>query len=229
MRVFESRERRRQFVLAALGVALAFAGLYALVRRYLPFLTSGAELRALVAEAGAFGPLVFIGVQAAQVVVAPIPGQATAFVSGYLFGAVRGTVYSLVGVTIGSFVAFWLSRRYGRPFVERAIRAEVLARFDAFVEEAGTLGLLVVFLVPGLPDDAVCFAAGLTDVRLRKLVAIVIVGRTPAYVLVNLSGASLAEGDFRLSVLLALATLALSVWGILRREWLLERLERWAG
>jgi uncharacterized membrane protein YdjX (TVP38/TMEM64 family) len=148
----------------------------------------------------------------------------TAFASGYLFGSVLGTVYSLVGVTIGSAVAFWLSRRYGRPFVANVVQDDLLARFDAFVDEAGTVSLFVIFLVPGLPDDILCFVGGLTDIDLPKLVAISFFGRLPAYLLVNLSGSGLARGDLRLTVVTLLILLVCSAWGFLKRDWLLTHL-----
>lgn len=226
MHVFESKRRRRQFVVAAVAVVLLGVGLAHLVRTQIPYLTSTTELRAAVAGFGPLAPLAFIGLLAAQVVLAPIPGHAMGFVSGYLFGSVLGTVYSLVGITIGSAIAFWLSRRFGRPFVERVIREDLLERFDAFVAKTGLLGLFVVFLLPGLPDDLLCFVGGLTDIDLWKLVAIALVGRAPAFVLANVTGSSLASGDLGLTVLLGLLFLAGAVWGFLRRDWILDGLAR---
>jgi uncharacterized membrane protein YdjX (TVP38/TMEM64 family) len=224
MRVFESRTARRRFVAAAALVVVGVAGLWLFVREYLPILTDSAALRRFVDSWGVLGPLAFIAVQAIQVIVAPIPGQITAFASGYLFGSVLGTVYSIVGVTVGSAIAFWLSRRYGRPFVASVVRDDLLARFDGVVDDAGGVGLFVIFLVPGLPDDVLCFVGGLTDIDLWKLVAISFFGRLPAYVLVNVSGSGLANEDLGLTVVTLLLLLVGSVWGFLNRERLLAYL-----
>jgi len=35
---------------------------------------------------GIWAPLVFIAIQALQVIIAPIPGEATGFLGGYIFG-----------------------------------------------------------------------------------------------------------------------------------------------
>jgi uncharacterized membrane protein YdjX (TVP38/TMEM64 family) len=43
-------------------------------------------------------------------------------------------------------------------------------------------------LLPGLPDNLACFAAGLTRIPLRKLVLAVIVGRFPAALALALFG-----------------------------------------
>jgi uncharacterized membrane protein YdjX (TVP38/TMEM64 family) len=225
MRVFESRAARRRFVAAAALVVVGVAGLWLFVREYLPILTDSAALRRFVDSWGVLGPLAFIAVQAIQVIVAPIPGQITAFASGYLFGSVLGTVYSIVGVTVGSAIAFWLSRRYGRPFVASVVRDDLLARFDGVVDDAGGVGLFVIFLVPGLPDDVLCFVGGLTDIDLWKLVAISFFGRLPAYVLVNVSGSGLANEDLGLTVVTLLLLLVGSVWGFLNRERLLAYLK----
>lgn len=227
MGIFRSAADRRRSIVAAAGLVVLFGGAYVLVREYFPFLTSGPELRAFVAGYGVLAPLVFIGIQAAQVVLAPIPGQVIAFAGGYLFGAFLGTLYSLIGVVIGSSLAFWASRRYGRPFVERVVRPDVLERFDAFIAEAGLPGMFLVFLIPGLPDDVLCLMGGLTDVRLRNLVAVMVVGRTPAYVVVAVSGSSLANGDLALAVGLLAALFGFSVLGYLRRDRILAALERW--
>lgn len=167
---------------------------------------------------GILAPVVFVAVQAFQVVVAPVPGQVLGFVAGYLFGAVIGTGLSVLGAAIGTAVAVWLARRYGRPAVERLVQPRTLDTFDAAVERRGLLSLFVVFLVPGLPDDAICFAAGLTRIRLRRVVAVSVVGRLPGYAVVAFAGARLAGGHGRDAIWL-LATLAfVSIAVYLRRE-----------
>ena len=65
--------------------------------------------RALIASAGPWGPLVFIGMQIVQVFFAPIPGQVTGFLSGFLFGTFWGTVYTMIGAAIGFTLIFCTS------------------------------------------------------------------------------------------------------------------------
>ena len=183
------------------------AVLFVAARRYAPFLFDAEELRTWIDQFGLLAPLVFVLVQALQVIVAPIPGQAVALVAGYLFGSVAGTIYSFVGVMIGSAIAFTLAKRYGRPFVENVLHEDVLARFDGFVDRVGIPGLLVFIVIPGLPDDAVCFLSGLTKWRLRTFMVLIALGRFPAYVLTVYAGSELATGQ----VLPALVVLGLIV------------------
>ncbi len=208
----DHRTAHRRLVVGAALVAAVIAGVV-LARTDLLTLFDGRALREFVAGFGPLAPVVFVLLVAAQVVLAPIPGQAVGFVGGYLFGPVAGSVYAVLGLGIGSTVVFWLAKRYGRPFVERALPPETVDRFDAFVERAGTPALFLVFLIPGPPDDAVCFAAGLTDLRISRLVAIAVLGRAPSIVVTTVSGASLADGDAGLAIGLLVALAALAAVG----------------
>ncbi|MGE5603969.1 MAG: hypothetical protein ACM30E_13040, partial [Nitrososphaerales archaeon] len=65
-----------------------------------------AEIRA----AGAWGPVVIIGLSVAQTIVAPIPGQMTNFAAGYIYGPWLGLLYSWVGLVLGAAIAMLLAR-----------------------------------------------------------------------------------------------------------------------
>ena len=91
---------------------------------------------------------------------------------------------------------FLVARRYGRPYVERVITAETLAAFDEIVTHSGRFALFLVFLVPGLPDDAICFMAGVTRLPLWQLVAISVVGRIPGYLLMSYTGSQFASANY---------------------------------
>jgi uncharacterized membrane protein YdjX (TVP38/TMEM64 family) len=157
-------------------------------------------VRAWVRGFGPWAPVAFVALQALQVVVAPIPGHVLGLASGYLFGPVAGTAYGLLGAAIGTWVAVVLARRLGRPLVARLVGDDALDRVDDLAGRRGLLALFVTFLVPGLPDNTACPAAGLTDLDVRTVVAVSVVGRAPGYYLSNLAGAGVATGDAALVV-----------------------------
>ncbi|WP_276251942.1 TVP38/TMEM64 family protein [Haloarcula rara] len=218
MQLFSSAESRKRGVLVSLLVLTGFLVLYLSVRRYAPFLFDPVELRAWIDSFGALAPAVFIVVQAGQVIFAPIPGQVVALVAGYLFGPLAGTVYSVTGVLLGSAIAFSLADRYGRTFVEDVLHDDVVARFDGFVDRVGVPGLVVFVVIPGLPDDAVCFLAGLTEWRLRTFMFAIAIGRLPAYVLTVYAGGELASGEFLEGIAILGGLIAASAVGYYKRE-----------
>ncbi|MFB6106097.1 MAG: TVP38/TMEM64 family protein [Halobacteriaceae archaeon] len=215
---------RRHLLLfvATLAVLLAVAW----TGRALSVLADPAAFAAYVRSFGAWAPVAFVVLQATQVVVAPIPGQVTGFAAGYLFGAVAGTVYSMLGLAIGSAVAVVLARRFGRPFVERVVPAATIERFDDVVGRDGLLVFFVAFLVPGFPDDAVCFVAGLTRLPTWKLLVVAVVGRLPTVFLVALAGAEVASNRLVAAAAIAVALAAVAAVVYLRRDALLAALGR---
>lgn len=224
--VFASKRARTRFLLHLAIVTALFVGGVFLVREHFAFLTSAQAIRSYVRGFGRWAPFVLVVMQALQVVVAPVPGQVLAVVAGYLFGPWWGTLYNMIGITIGSTVAFWLSRRFGRSYVERMVDDDALATFDAFVERHGLVSLFVLFLIPGLPDDALCFVGGLTPIPLWKLVLIAVVGRAPAFFLVNVFGDLVATGDGTGAVLLLALIVGISLVGFLNRDRIVRFLDR---
>jgi uncharacterized membrane protein YdjX (TVP38/TMEM64 family) len=218
VRLFASRRARRRFLVHAAVVVAVVAVVATVAGPYLAVLGDAAALRAFVGRFGVWAPFVFVFLQAVQVVVAPVPGQLLAVAAGYLFGPWWGTLYNVAGITLGSTAAFWLSRRFGRAYVERIVHEDALARFDAFGDGYARPALFVAFLVPGLPDDLLCFVGGLTTVPLWQLVVLAAVGRTPAFFLANVVGGFLGAGRIDAALALAGVLVALSAIGYLHRD-----------
>ena len=191
--VFASTRSKRVVLATLAALTVVLLGSALLLGRYAAWLTDPFAARELIRGYGPLAPLVFVALQAAQVILAPVPGHVLSLASGFLFGVVWGTVYSLVGATLGTVVVVVLARRLGRPYVERVFTAETVAEFDAFTEDEGPIALLLVFLVPGLPDDVICFLAGLTEMDVPTIAVISLLGRLPGYLLVAAAGAGLAS------------------------------------
>lgn len=215
-RVRRQVEARHLWIGAGLTAGLAI--LYLVSRTYFPILYNPGELRAFIQSFGPLAPVVYIGIMIAQIVYAPLPGQFVYVVGGYTFGNVLGTVYGMIGIAIGSWMAMALSRRYGRPFVERHVSEDVIERFDDFTEAHGLFPFFVIFLLPGFPDDAVCFLAGLSNLRIRDLLAIAILGRFPGLVALILAGNGIAKGQTLIVIILVVITAVVSAAALIFRE-----------
>lgn len=140
---------------------------------------------------GPFAPLLYIVFQIIQTVVAPIPGQIVGSVGGFLFGA-WGILWTTIGSLIGCWIVFALARKFGRPLLEKIFKKSIVAKFDFILEADGaSLILFAIFLLPGFPDDVVCYLAGLTKVPIPKLMLIVALGRLPTNIITNFIGAGI--------------------------------------
>ena len=141
-------------------------------------------------EHRAYAALIFIGLQALQVVAAPLPGEVTGFVGGMLFGAAGGIVYSTLGLTLGSWLAFVLARIAGRPLVEKIVKPETIGRYDYVMKHQGLFLAFLMFLIPGFPKDILCYLLGLGHMRHRDFLVVSTTGRLLGTVLLT------AEGSF---------------------------------
>lgn len=218
-------------------VLLAAVVLLALVVAWLwPHLALFADqdaLRAWVASFGASGPLVIIGLHLAQVLLAPIPGQAIDAASGYLFGPWWGTLYSVSGAVGSSLIAFGLARRFGRPLVERLVAPEALDRLDKLGRQRGPILFFLIWLFPLSPDDLACYAAGLTPMPWPQFFVLVLLGRVPGLFTANWVGAHAANLSTGAWVALVAGVAALGLafwrWGSQLEGWVLDLVARLAG
>jgi len=215
--------------LALLGLGLLFLGfhyrsyLWGQSCHYFGLCTNKYWIKSTLKAAGPLAPLVFILIQALQVVFAPIPGEATGFIGGYLFGAPLGALYSTLGLTLGSVLAFLIARWLEEHYVARWLPKEILEKFDFLMERQGALISFILFLLPGFPKDYLCFILGLSRMPFKLFLLICTVGRIPGTLLLTLQGAKVYKGDYYST--LAIMGLCLVLVGIL--AYYREAVYRW--
>jgi uncharacterized membrane protein len=92
-------------LLAATILYFCFSGNPVIVkyRELVRFFSSRREVKAFLNSFGPYAPLVFIVLQALQVVLAPIPGEATGFLGGYVFGPRFGFLLGAGSLFVSAF------------------------------------------------------------------------------------------------------------------------------
>lgn len=197
------------------------------------FFLSKARLIEFVHSFGTASFVGFIVLQVFQVVAAPIPGEITGFLGGYLYGTTLGIFLSTVGLTIGSYAAFTLSRVFGKPFVVRFVKAETLARFDYLLHRNTLFFVFLLFLIPGFPKDYLCYILGLGTLSTKEFLVLSATGRLLGTIMLSLGGSFLRQNQFgRLFMLLALAIILIFVSMAYRdklERFLRKRLKRPGG
>jgi uncharacterized membrane protein YdjX (TVP38/TMEM64 family) len=181
------------------------------------------QVEQFVAAFGRGAPLVFMMLQVLQVVLAPVPGEATGFIGGYIFGTVRGFIYSSLALAGGSWINFAIGRYLGRRYVRRWIPAHVMARFDHLLKRQGIIVLLILFIFPGFPKDYLCLFLGITTIPLRAFLMIASVGRMPGTLMLSLQGEYLFQKNYTVFAVVLGVTFLAAVLSIRYRE----RIYRW--
>jgi uncharacterized membrane protein YdjX (TVP38/TMEM64 family) len=185
-----------------------------------------AFLKAELEAWGVWAPLVFIGIQALQVVIAPIPGEVTGFLGGFVFGQWVGLAYSMVGLSPGSFLAFAVGRWLGTAVVQRLVSPEVWHRLGFVVEAEGAILCFVLYLIPGFPKDLLCYLFGLSPMPFWVFALTSTAGRLPGTWVLSAQGANTAAGHYLEIALLVAVVAAVALPLYHYRHQVLERLHR---
>ena len=160
---------------------------------------------------GVLAPVVFVGLQALQVIIAPIPGELTGILGGYLFGQWLGLFYSTIGLTVGSVVAFAVGRWLGAHYVQRLVSPDIWRKMGFIVEAEGAILCFIIFLVPGLPKDMTCYLFGLSPMPFWVFAVVSTLGRIPGTWILSAQGARTASGDYRYVILLTAVVVAVAL------------------
>jgi uncharacterized membrane protein YdjX (TVP38/TMEM64 family) len=153
-------------------------------------------LKETVRSWGWMAPLVFIAIQAIQVIISPIPGEITGPVGGALFGTWLGLFYSTIGLTIGTLFCFWVGRKWGEPLVRPWLSEHHWNRMNFILEAEGAIICFILYLVPGFPKDIVSYLFGISPMPFWLFAIVSTVARIPGTWVSSYFGAHVAEQQY---------------------------------
>jgi len=219
-----SKKTKIQIILVAIAIFILTALVIADVIFGGPIttlLTNKDKIVSFIASLGILAPIVFGFLSIVETVVAPIPGQIIGLAGGYIFGW-WGLPINFISSAIGCFIVFYLSRRFGRPLAEKMIKKSSLDKFDHLTKEKGSLVFFLIFLIPGLPNDVICYIAGLTEIPIKRLMALVLLGRLPSMIMINFIGAGIGESSLMPVFITTIITVILLAFIVIRRDKILD-------
>lgn len=185
------------------------------------------QFRSLLLGFGGWSRAVFIGLQILQVMAAPLPGELIQIAGGYVFGVFAGTMLSLLGILMGSLMAFYLARWLGYPLLQALISQEKLEHFHALLNtNRAEVIVFILFLIPGAPKDILTFIAGATPIPSAHFFLAAMLGRFPGILVSAFIGAQLEKQQYFLAGLLGLAAATLFLLGIIYHDRLTAFLSR---
>lgn len=199
------------FVILNSGLWDQFLGFYELM-------TDREWVRQAVSSSGWAATLVFVGLQVGQVLFAPIPGELTGFLGGYMFGPISGFLLSTTGLTIGSMINFGIGHFLGERVVRKLVRCETYEKYNQMVQYKGILVIFIFFLIPGFPKDYLCMFLGLTTLPARVFFVLSTVGRLPGTLALSLQGASIFEKNYGFFLVVTALSLVFALVCYLTRD-----------
>jgi uncharacterized membrane protein YdjX (TVP38/TMEM64 family) len=155
------------------------------------------HLRDYIAGYGSYGFLVYILIQAVQVIIVIIPGDIVMIGAGFIYGIPLGFFLSYIGLMAGSIAVFYISRFFGYEFVSRIITIQKIEKINGILNSTrGTVGLFIICCIPFIPKDILMYVAGLTPINASRLFLVYGLSRIPTTLIWVSVGANAFEKDY---------------------------------
>jgi len=135
------------------------------------------KFREYIDSYGNYAVFFFILMQFLQVVVLPIPAFITVGAGVLLFGPLKGSILSCIGIILGSIVAFLIGRIFGFKVAKWLVGEENLKKGLKTIKGKDRVILTFMFLFPFFPDDILCFVAGITTMSTTFFIIMIIITR----------------------------------------------------
>jgi uncharacterized membrane protein YdjX (TVP38/TMEM64 family) len=157
-------------------------------------LTSVGHLRDFLAGFGLWAPIVYALVGASESVFPVVPGSVTVLAAPVLFGPVPGILVAYAATCLGSVAVFLLSRHVGTDVLRSRFRPATVQRYLGWLEHRHFARWFALGIaLPLAPDDLLCYLAGLSGMRLRTFVLIVLLLKPWALVVYTFGVLSLLQ------------------------------------
>ncbi len=224
-----SKGKKKFFILFSIFavICLALFLTYFIGIRFMRIASSGVEFRDFIQSYGFFGIFVAIGIQFLQVFIALIPGEVIEIGIGFAYGWIGGTILSLVGVGMASFVIFALTKRFGVRLVEIFVSPGKINELR-FInsEEKLRRFTFIVYLLPGTPKDLLTYFLGLTKMNIKDFLTITLFARIPSVISSVVGGNLIGERQYFKAIVLFLITALVSLAGLKVYGILMEKLKK---
>lgn len=174
---------KRQRFIHWVSIALLMIALFCCVL-FIKEYVSGAfhsveSLQAHMKQYGVFAPLFLILFQVMQVILPVVPAFLGCAVGSLLFGSFVGFWCNYIGIGVGSIIAFFLVRKFGKPLLEDVFPSKKYEKWSVWLSQSKcyTAFLFLAMLLPLFPDDYLCYLTGVSKMPSKKFIRIIILGK----------------------------------------------------
>lgn len=163
------------------------------------------SLKVFVERQHGLAALIYVAFTSLASSILALPGASFAIISSFLFGVYLGSLYCLIGISLGALFAFFLSRYLIKDYV-KSLLVKNKRLYDILYElnpEKEWLVLMITRLLPIFPFNLQNYAYGLTDISVLKYTVGTFVFTIPGIFLFSLATRGFMAGKDRSSVFIA--------------------------
>ncbi len=184
-------------------------------RPMMRFMDEPEKFRIWVDSHGLWGKVSFVVMVFLQVVIALIPGEPLEIGAGYAFGAVEGTLLTVIGTLLGSVAVYFMVKKWGIRFCEIFFEREKLLSLRILKDKRKRdVIAFFIFLLPGTPKDLVTYFLGLTEMKLSYVMFLSAVVRLPSIITSTLGGDAIGVEAYITAIVVFAITMLFSLIGL---------------
>ena len=141
----------------------------------------------------------------------------------FIFGIPLGLLLSIIGIAIGSCIAYFFARMLGRDAVHLFFgERKVTEMIDLMNSPKGLIVTFIIFLIPGIPKDLCSYAAGLSNIKIRPYLIVSMIARIPGMLGCLIIGSRVGAGGYVSAVIVAAVAVVLLILGIIFRQKIID-------
>lgn len=193
--------------------------------KYSHILRDPNKVKNIIMSYGSYSILAYILLQILQVIAFFIPGEIIQIAGGYIYGTLEGSILSIIGITIGSALAYGFSSYYGKPLVNKIISKRDLKFFNRILN-IGSINTIVflLYLIPGIPKDALAYICGISSINFKNFIKYSTIARLPGILISAYFGAKINSGNKLLLITIAAISICLFIVGVFKGEKIIKGL-----
>ncbi|QLY79354.1 TVP38/TMEM64 family protein [Clostridium intestinale] len=170
------------------------------------------SIKGIILGYGNYSFIIYIALQIVQIVIFFIPGDIMQISAGFIFGPIRGFLLSFLGICLGTSVVFFISRKLGKPFVNKIVSEKdtwIIHKLEKFKEHPmkdKKLKKIVFFtyLIPGIPKDILGYICGVSEIKYKDFIIYSSIARIPALFVSSFFGHKLSFDNWKLLAIIAI-------------------------
>ncbi|NLP49739.1 TVP38/TMEM64 family protein [Bacillus sp. RO1] len=164
-------------------------------------------IREWILSFGIFAPIIYIILYTIRPLIL-FPASILSLAAGLAFGAFGGTVYTIIGATLGAIVSFLVAKKFGKRMIKNQTSNVRVQKIQSQMEENGFFYVLLLRLIPLFNFDLISYLAGLSKVKLSHFILATVIGIIPGTFAYNFLGSSFV-GDNKFVIFIAVIVFVL--------------------
>lgn len=182
------------------------------------FEVDATDLRSWILSFGLWAPVMYIVIYTIRPLIF-FPASVLSIAGGLAFGAWLGTLYTIIGATLGAMLSFYVAKTFGKSLVRKEWTGNA-GKIQSQMEQNGFFYVLLFRFIPVINFDLISYAAAFAKVRFTSFALATLVGIIPGTFAYNFLGSSFVSGNPKIIILAVAVFVILTVVPIvIRNRW----------